>query len=93
MLRRQTLRRQTPSESSSAAGGGRDGGGRLCCAGWLDYDVVEATGAVQATGSEADEEVGSVVYPGGGRVGRGSKLLPDYNAVEGRGAALPHYLR
>lgn len=71
-------------------GGGRDGGGRVCCAGWLDYDVVEGTGAVQATGSEADEEVGSAVYPSGGRDGRGAKLLLDYNSVEGMGAALPH---
>ena len=71
-------------------GGGRDGGGRVCCTGWLDYDVVEGTGAVQATGSEADEEVGSVVYPSGGRDGRGAELLPDYNSVEGMGAALPH---
>ena len=54
---------------------GRDHGGRGCCAGWLDYDVVEWTGAVpprrlyiEAAGSEADE-----VPIGGGRdVGSGS---------------------
>ena len=86
---KQTLRRRSPSESSSAVDI-RDGGGRVCCAGWLDYDVVEGTGAVQATGSEADEEVGSVVYPSGGRDGRGAELLPDYNSIEGMGAALPH---
>ena len=43
-------------------GSGCDHGGRGCCAGWLDYDVVEWTGAVlprglyiEAAGSEADE--------------------------------------
>ena len=52
-------------------GSGCDHGGRGCCAGWLDYDVVEWTGAVpprrlyvdiEAAGSEADE-----VPIGGGR--------------------------
>ena len=41
-------------------------------------------------GSEADKEVASVVYPGGGRDGRGAEILPDYNAVEGMDAAVPH---
>ena len=52
-------------EHCAGVGAGRNGGGRVCCVCWLDYDVVEGTGAVlpcrqyiEAAGREMDEESG-----------------------------------
>ena len=47
---------------------------------------MEGTGAVQAKVREADKEVGSVVYLGGGRDSRGTE--PDYNDNGRRHASL-----
>ena len=69
---------------------GRNGKDRVCCAGWLDYNVWRRWAPSRQREVRLVKRLAVLFIPiGGGCDGLSAKLLPDY--MEGMGAALPHF--